>query len=77
MERQTVEYTFDGEKLSSVAGEYVDLTLFRTDEGGYFVYLDARKAGDNAVLETGENPRGFSEHDIRVMWPELLEVQSR
>ena len=69
MERHTVEYTFDGEKLSSVAGEYADLTLYRTDEGGYFVHLDARKSGDNSVLETGDNPRGFSEHDIQVMWP--------
>jgi hypothetical protein len=77
MERHTVEYTFDGELLSSVAGEYADLTLYRTDEDTYFVYLDARKAGDNSVLETGENPRGFTEHDIRVMWPELLEAQSR
>jgi hypothetical protein len=77
MERQTVEYTFDGEKLSSVAGEYADLTLYGTDEGGYFVHLDARKSGDNSVLETGESPRGFTEHDIRVMWPELWEAQSR
>jgi hypothetical protein len=53
------------------------LTLYRTDEDGYFVYLDARKDGRNAVLETGENLRGFSEHDIRVMWPELWEAQSR
>ena len=77
MEKHTVEYTFDGEKLSSVAGGYADLTLYRTDEGGYFVYLDARRAGDNAVLETGVNPRGFTEHDIRVMWPELWEARSR
>jgi hypothetical protein len=77
MERHTVEYTFEGEKLSSVAGEYADLTLYRTDEDGYFVYLDARKVGGNSVLETGENPRGFSGHDIRVMWPELLEAQRR
>ena len=73
----TVEVTFDGEKLSSVVNEYADLTLYRTDEGGYFVHLDARKSGDNAVLEVGDNPRGFSEHDIQMLWPELLEAQRR
>jgi hypothetical protein len=77
MERHTVEYTFEGEKLSFVAGEHADLTLYRTDRDTYFVYLDARKVGGGAVLEVGENPRGFSEHDIRDLWPELLEAQSR
>jgi len=77
MERQTVEYTFEGEKLSSVAGEYADLTLFRTDLGGYYVHLDARKVGGHLVLEVGAFPRGLSEQDIRRMWPELLEAQSR
>jgi hypothetical protein len=77
MERHTVEYTFDGELLSSVAGEYADLTLYRTDEDTYFVHLDARKDAGHSVLEIGENPRGFSEHDIRVMRPELLEAQGR
>jgi hypothetical protein len=60
-----------------LAGDYADLTLFRTDEGGYFVHLDARKSGDNAVLEVGAFPRGLSEHDIRCMWPELFEAQRR
>jgi membrane-bound inhibitor of C-type lysozyme len=77
MERHTVEYTFDGEKLSSVATEHADLTLYRTDEGTYLVHLDQRKSGEGAVLEDGHYPRGLSEHDIRVMWPELLEAQSR
>jgi hypothetical protein len=77
MERHTVEYTFDGEKLSSVAGEYADLTLYRTDEGSYFVYLDARKDGGSAVLEVGCHPQGFLEDMIRHWWPELLEAQSR
>ena len=77
MERHTVEYTFEGEKLSFVAGEHADLTLYRTDRDTYFVYLDARKVGGGAVLEVGENPRGFSERDIRDLWPELLEAQSR
>ena len=77
MERQTVEYTFEGELVSSVAGEHGDLTLYRTDEGRFFVHMDARKDGRNAVLEVGAAPRGFSERDIRVMWPELLEAQER
>ena len=77
MERHTVEYTFEGEKLSFVAGEHADLTLYRTDRDTYFVYLDARKVGDNAVLEVGCTPRGFSEREIRVSWPELWEAQSR
>jgi hypothetical protein len=53
MERHTVEYTFDGELLSSVAGEYADLTLYRTDEDTYFVHLDARKDAGHSVLEIG------------------------
>jgi hypothetical protein len=77
MERQTVEYTFEGEKLSSVAGEHGDLTLYKTDEDTYFVHLDARKVGGHSVLEVGAYPRGLSEHDIRCMWPQLLEPQSR
>jgi hypothetical protein len=77
MERHTVEYTFDGEKLSSVAGEHADLTLYRTDEETFFVHLDARKVGGHSILEVGAYPRGLSEHDIRCMWPELLETQSR
>jgi hypothetical protein len=70
------EDTFEGEKLSSVAGEHADLTLYRTDEDAYFVHLDARKVGGNSVLEVGAFPRGLSEHDVRVTWPELLEAQS-
>ena len=53
------------------------MTLYRTPEETYFVHLDARKEGGNSVLEIGECPHGFSEHDFRVMWPELLEAQSR
>ena len=77
MERYTVEVTFDGEKLSSVAGEHADLTLYRTDEETFFVHLDARKVGGHSVLEVGAYPRGLSEHDIQMMWPELLEAQGR
>jgi hypothetical protein len=76
MDRQTVEYTFTGEKVSFVAGEHGDWTLYRRDDGTYVTHLDARKVGDDAVLEVGANPRGFSEHDIQVMWPELWEAQS-
>jgi hypothetical protein len=75
MEKHTVEYTFEGEKLSSVPGEHGDLTLYRTPEDTYFVHLDARKVGDHSVLEVGAFPRGLSEHDIRCIWPELLEAQ--
>jgi hypothetical protein len=77
MERHTVEYTFDGEKLSSVATEDADLTLYRTDEGTYFVHLDRRKVGGHSVLEVGEYPRGLPEDMIRHWWPELFEAQSR
>jgi hypothetical protein len=77
MERQTVEYTFEGEKVSFLPDEHGDLTLYRTDEEPTYVHLDARKDGDNAVLETGHHPRGFSERSIRVMWPELWEAQGR
>jgi hypothetical protein len=42
MKRQTVEYTFEGEKLSFVPSEHGDLTLCRTPEDTYFVHLDAQ-----------------------------------
>jgi hypothetical protein len=77
MERQTVEYTFEGEKISFVPGEHGDWTLYRRPDGTYITHLDARKVGDHAVLEIGAKDRGFSEHDIQVMWPELWEAQSR
>ena len=77
MERHTVEYTFEGEKLSSVATEHADLTLYRTDEDTFFVYLDARKVGGNAVLEVGCHPQGLPEDMIQRWWLELFEAQSR
>jgi hypothetical protein len=77
MERQTVEYTFVGEKLSFVPDEHGDWTLYRRPDGTYLTHLDARKDGEDAVLEVGATPRGFSAHDIRVMWPELWEAQNR
>jgi len=69
--------TFEGEKVSFVAGEHGDWTLYRRPHGTYLAHLDARKVGDNAVLEVGAAPRGFSAHEIRVGWPELWESQSR
>jgi hypothetical protein len=77
MERHTVEVIFEGEKVSSVTDELATKTLYRTPEGTYLVHLDQRKSGEGVVLEDGHYPRGLSKHDIRVMWPELLEAQSR
>ena len=77
MERQTVEYTFEGEKISFVPGEHGDMTLYRRPDDTYLVHLDARKVGDNAELQIGAADLGFYEHYIRVAWPELWEAQSR
>jgi hypothetical protein len=77
MEKHTVEYSFEAEEASFVAVLAGDLTLYKRPDDTYLVHLDARKGGDNAVLEVGATPRGFSEHDIRVSWPELCEAQSR
>jgi hypothetical protein len=74
MERHTVEVSFEAEEVSSVTDEHTT-TLYRRPDNTYLVHLDGRKVGDNAVLETGAYPRGLSEHDIRVMWPGLLEAQ--
>ncbi len=52
------------------------LSRSRRPDGTYLVHLDARKDGDNAVLEVGETPRGFSEHEVRVLWPELFSNHS-
>ena len=76
MERHTVKYTFEGEKLSSIAGEHADLTLYRTDEDTYFVHIDARRIGQHAELEVGCFPKGHSEDFIQRWWPELLATQS-
>ena len=77
MERHTVEISFEAEEISSVADEHGDLTLYRRPDDTYFVYFDARKVGDNAVLETGDYPHGFSEREIWLSWPELLQAQIR
>jgi hypothetical protein len=76
MERHTVEYTFEGELISSVTDEGGTTALYRRPDGTYFVHLDARKVGGEAVLEIGHHPHGLSERDIQVMWPQLLEAQS-
>jgi hypothetical protein len=77
MERHTVEYTFEGELVSSVTDEHATTTLYRTPEDTYFVHLDARKVGGDAVLEIGHYPHGLTERDVQVMWPKLLRAQSR
>jgi hypothetical protein len=77
MEEHTVEVTIEGEQLSSVTDEFATKTLYRKPEGTYVVYLDQRKSGDGAVLEEGVYPRGLSEHDMRVTFPELWEAQNR
>jgi hypothetical protein len=76
MEKHTVEVTFQGEKISTTSSGYADMTLYRRPDDTYLVYLDARKAGDEAVLEVGHDPHGLSEHDVRVMFPELVEAQA-
>jgi hypothetical protein len=76
MERRTVEYTFEGEKLSSVTDEHATTTLYRTPEDTYFVHIDARHIGDHAVLEVGCFPRGLPEDIIKAWFPKLLATQS-
>jgi hypothetical protein len=73
MEQRTVEVTFEGKEVSSASGEYADMSLYRHPDGRYLVYLDARKAGDDAVLETGHYPHRLSEGDVRFSFSELLE----
>jgi hypothetical protein len=77
MERHTVEVTFEGDEVSSVTDELATKTLYRTPEGTYLVHLDQRKSGEGAVIEEGVYAPGMSEHDVRVLFPALLEAQSR
>ncbi len=72
MEQHTVEYTFEGEEVTSVTDEHATLTLYRTPEDTYFLHIDARHIGDDAVLEVGCFPRGMSEREVRIGWPQLL-----
>jgi hypothetical protein len=74
MERHTVEVTFEGEVITSVTNDYADSTLYRQPDGRYLIYLDARKSGDEAVLEIGHYPHGLSERDVRVSFPEFREA---
>jgi hypothetical protein len=60
-----------------VVDEHATYALYRTPEDTYFVHLDARKVGGHSVLEIGAADLGLTERDVRVMWPELLEAQSR
>jgi hypothetical protein len=72
MKRHTVEITFEAEEIATVIDEYATETLYRTPYDTYFVYLDARKSGDNAVLEIGAHPHGFSEAVARHRYPDLF-----
>jgi hypothetical protein len=73
-----VEVTFEAEEVSSVSDESGILTLYRTPEDTYFVYIiDARKNGEQAVLEIGHYPHGHTESSARHMWPELFRPQRR
>jgi hypothetical protein len=77
MEQHMVEITFEAEEVSSFTDQYSTETLYRTPEDTYFVYLDARENGEQAVLEIGHYPHGLSEHDVRHMCPELFRTQGR
>jgi hypothetical protein len=78
MERHTVEITFEAEKVASVTNEVLGTeTLYRTPEDTYFVYIDARRNGGQAMLELGHYPDGHTEDNARHMWPELFRLQGR
>jgi len=83
MERHTVEYTFEGELVSSVTDESGTLTLYRRPEDTYFVHIDMRHVAEDvapddarhAVLEVGCSPRGLKETFARRCWPQLFATQ--
>jgi hypothetical protein len=75
IEQHTVEVTFEGEMVSSISDESGILTLYRTPEDTYFVHIDARKNGEQSVLEIGHYPHGHTESSARHMWPELFSNQ--
>jgi hypothetical protein len=85
MEQHTVEVTFEGELVSSVADEGGTMTLYRTPEDTYFMHIDTRHVaqdvaqvvGRDAVLEVGCSPHGLPEDIIRSWYPDLWEAQSR
>ena len=84
MERHTVEYTFEGELVSSVTDEGGTLTLYRRPGDTYFVHIDMRHVsedaaivvGRDAVLEVGCSPKGLGEAFARRCWPQLFAAQS-
>jgi hypothetical protein len=77
MEQHTVEYTFQGELVSSVTDESGTLTLYRPPESTYLVYIDMRGSlGNQAVLDDGRAGLGHSEAFARDFWPELFSTQS-
>jgi hypothetical protein len=47
-------------RVSSFTDQYSTETLYRTPEDTYFVHIDARKNGEQAVLETGHYPHGHT-----------------
>ena len=73
-EQHTVEVTFEAEEVSTHTDKFGTEVIYKTPEGTYYVYIDARGVGDQAVLETGHHPHGFSERAARATWPELFEA---
>ena len=84
MKKHTVEVTFEGELVSSVADEGGTLALYRTPEDTYFVHIDtrnvaedaARVVGRSAALDDGHAGLGHSEAFARDLWPVLFAPQS-
>jgi hypothetical protein len=85
MEQHTVEYTFEGELVSTVTQESGTLTLYRTPDDTYFVHIDMRHIAEedvgrgippHAVLDDGHAGLGHSEDFARHFWPELFSTQS-
>jgi hypothetical protein len=86
LEQYTVEVTFEGELVSSVADEGGLLTLYRTPEDTYFVHIDMRHIAEedvargippHAELDAGHAGLGHSEDFARHFWPELFTSQAR
>jgi hypothetical protein len=77
MERHAVEVTFEGELVASYSDRIAAERLYKTPDDTYFVHIDSRSFGGEAVLETGHSPSGFSEREVEVMEPELLGSRTR
>ncbi len=67
METHTVEVTFEGEKLATVAGKVSTNTLYRRPDGLYLIHIDE---GAEAWLEDGHGD-GLEEWQVRRLFPEL------